>query len=142
MTVEKTFDTPSQFSLKTLKNIYLKLYLTEWYIFLCTLCTKFGWYIIYLQFTKIKPVSKILNWTAPVTYIPPITLCNFYLISEIVLLFTVKTTNALCWLISKETKSFLSFLALSHVALYLCIRKSSVKYFPARISPKKSVEQN
>ena len=35
------FDSPSQFSLKTLKNIYLKPDLSDWYIFLCTFCSKF-----------------------------------------------------------------------------------------------------
>ena len=49
----KIFNNPSQFSLKTLKNIYLKPDLPDWYEFLCTFWSKFGWYIIYLQFTKI-----------------------------------------------------------------------------------------
>ena len=42
MTVEKIFGTPSQFSLKALKNIYLKPYLPKWCVFLSTiyhLCT-------------------------------------------------------------------------------------------------------
>ena len=34
--IRNIFDIPSQFSLKTLKNIYLKLDLPDWYIFLCT----------------------------------------------------------------------------------------------------------
>ena len=66
--IRNIFDTPSQYSLKALKNIYSKPDLPVWYIFLCTFCSKFGWDINYLQFTKILPVSKILNWTASVTF--------------------------------------------------------------------------
>ena len=51
--IRNIFDTPSQFSLKSLKNIYLTLDLLDWYIFLCTFCRKFAWDIIYLHFTKI-----------------------------------------------------------------------------------------
>ena len=53
LTVEKKLIPHPNSHWKYLKNIYLKYFLPEWYVFLCTFCSKFGWYIIYLQFTKI-----------------------------------------------------------------------------------------
>ena len=40
---QKIFDSPFQFSLKPLKNIYLRPDLPDWYIYLCTFCSKFSW---------------------------------------------------------------------------------------------------
>ena len=53
------------------KNSYLKLYLPDWYIFLCTFATIFEIcrYITYLQFTNIKSVkNNILNPTASIKF--------------------------------------------------------------------------
>ena len=58
-----------------------------------------------------------------------ISFSNFLLISEIVLLFTEKITNALCW--SKETKSFLSLLTRGIMSLHMEI----LEKFPSRILP-------
>ena len=70
---------------------------SDWYKFLWTFCSKFYWYIIYL---------------------PQISFRNYLLISEIVLLFTAKTTNALYWPISRETKSFLGLLTRGIISLH------------------------
>ena len=50
----KIVDIPLPFLIgKKMKNICLKLDLPDWCTFICTLYSKFCWYVIYLQFTKI-----------------------------------------------------------------------------------------
>ena len=64
-------------------------------IFLCIFCIKFSWYIIYLQFTKIYPVSNILSWMLP-SASAKISFAHSLLIFEAVFFFTMKISNSFC----------------------------------------------
>ena len=105
---------PSQFSLKTLEKIDLP----DWYIFLYAFCqknvadisstfnsTRFNMSVIFL-------IGLLLSNSLKISSSNPI------VISEIVLLFTEKVSNASCWPISRETKSFLSSLTRGIISLH------------------------
>ena len=88
-----------QFWLKTIKKKHVIKTWFTWLvfisIFLCIFCIKFSWYIIYLQFTKIYPVSNILSWMLP-SASAKISFAHSLLIFEAVFFFTMKISNSFC----------------------------------------------
>ena len=101
--------------------------LPYWYIFPCTFCSKFCWYIIYFQFTKIETVTKIVNWTACILS-AKISFSNSLLIPEIVLILQWKSP---LHFVGQYLEKLKVFSVCPHVA-YLCIRKFLRKNFPPK----------
>ena len=119
--------TPSSYQ-KHWKNIYLKLDLPDWCIFLCTFCRI--WYI--------SSTCNLPRFNLSVVIFLILLLSSdsakkwfkrFWLISETIFLFTAKISNALRRPTSRDIKSFLTSL-IRGVKPYI-IERFSGKKFPA-----------
>ena len=89
------------------KNIYLKLDLPDWYIFFVIPALNF----VDILSTYNSPrfnLSVIFSIALLLSKSGKTLFCDSLLISEIVLFFTAKISNALCWPISRNILSLLA----------------------------------
>ena len=124
-TVEKCLVSLLPILVENTEKTYLKLDLLDWYIFFV---------LPALNFVDILPtynsprfnLSVIFSIALLLSKSGKISFCNSLLISDIVLFFAVKISNALCWPISRNIFSLLACM-LHH--------KSALDNFSSRMFP-------